>query len=213
MITVNDKLALFTKRIIDRQQKEYDDKVEALEVKMVVELDERKQMLVKDRITYEIALLKGVKTERTQRLSNARSERKRRLLLKRKEMIDELLDGVKKYTLAFVKSNAYENYLKTMINKHHMMIKNMGDFKLYLNEDDLMYKKMFKDMFEALDLNCISIEVSHRRILGGAILVKNDETTRLDLSLDSIIEDNKQYMGQLIYDMLEEAGEFSGKQS
>jgi len=45
------------------------------------------------------------------------------------------------------------------------------------------------------------------------IILKSDQTTRLDFSLDSVIEDNRKYMGQLIYDMLEEAGEFSGKQS
>ncbi|MBI9015043.1 MAG: hypothetical protein JEZ08_22620 [Clostridiales bacterium] len=213
MITVNDKLKLFTKRIIDRQQEEYDDKVQALEEKMVVELEERKQMLVKDRTRYETSLLKGVKTERAQRLSNARSERKRRLLLKRKDMIDVLLTGVKDYTLEFVNTKEYENYLKKMIEKHQEMIRRMGAFKMFVHERDLMYKDMFIHLFNTLELECTSIEISEKRMLGGAIFIKDDQTTRLDLSLYSVIEDNKKYMGQLIYDMLEEAGEFSGKQS
>jgi len=213
MITVNDKLKLFTKRIIDRQQDEYDDKVQALEEKMVVELEERKQMLVKDRTRYETSLLKGVKTERSQRLSNARSERKRRLLLKRKEMIDVLLTGVKDYTLDFVNTKEYETYLKKMIEKHQEMIHKMGSFTMYVHERDLKFKEMFIDLFGKLELECTSIEASEKRMLGGAVLIKSDKTTRMDLSLDSVIEDNKKYMGQLIYDMLEEAGEFSGKQS
>jgi len=213
MITVNDKLKLFTKRIIDRQQDEYDDKVQALEEKMVVELEERKQMLVKDRTRYETSLLKGVKTERAQRLSNARSERKRRLLLKRKEMIDVLLTGVKDYTLEFVNTKEYETYLKKTIVKHQETIRKMGSFIMIVHERDLIYKEMFIDLFDSLNLECMSIEVSRKRMLGGAILMKSDKTTRMDLSLDSVIEDNKKYMGQLIYDMLEEAGEFSGKQS
>ena len=53
MITVNDKLKLFTKRIIDRQQEAYDEKVDSLENKMVVELKERKKMLERDRSRYE----------------------------------------------------------------------------------------------------------------------------------------------------------------
>ena len=213
MITVNDKLKLFTKRIIDRQQDEYDDKVQALEEKMVVDLEERKQMLVKDRTRYETSLLKGVKTERAQRLSNARSERKRRLLLKRKEMIDVLLTGVKDYTLEFVNTKEYETYLRKMIEKHQEMIRKMGSFIMFVHERDLIYKEMFIDLFDSLNLECTSVEVSEKRMLGGAILMKSDKTTRMDLSLDSVIEDNKKYMGQLIYDMLEEAGEFSGKQS
>lgn len=213
MITVNDKLKLFTKRIIDRQQKEYDDKVHELEEKMIVELEERKQMLVRDRVKYEATLLKGIKTERSQRLSNARSERKRRLLLKRKEMIDVLLEGVKTYTLDFVETKDYEKYLKNMIKNHKEMIASMGEFELFVNERDMVYRNMFYILFDELELNCVGIEMNPKRMLGGALIVKEDKSTRLDLSLDSVIEDNKKYMGQLIYDMLEEAGEFSGKQS
>jgi vacuolar-type H+-ATPase subunit E/Vma4 len=69
---------------------------------------------------------------------------------------------------------------------------------------------MLLDLFEKLEFECLHIEVSHQKFLGGAIILKSDKTARLDLTLDSVIEDNKKYMGQLIYDMLEEAGEFSG---
>lgn len=213
MITVNDKLKLFTKRIIDRQQQAYDDKVEVLEAEMVEELKERKKMLEKDRSKYEATLLKSIKGERAQRLSNARSERKRRLLLKRREMIDELLVGVKTYTSKFVETEAYEVYLKKMFRTHAKTILQVGEFNLYINERDLIYKDMLLALFEELDFQCLHIEVSHLKFLGGAIIMKSDKTTRLDLTLDSVIEDNKKYMGQLIYDMLEEAGEFSGKQS
>ncbi|MCH4889379.1 hypothetical protein EZV73_17405 [Acidaminobacter sp. JC074] len=213
MITVNDKLKLFTKRIIDRQQDAYDEKVEGLENKMVIELAERKKMLERDRARYEDSLLRGIKNERSQRLSNARSERKRRLLLKRKTMIDELLSGVKAYTKEFVETEDYEKYLKNIFVKNRDMMASLGAFTVYVNEKDTKYKDMLLDQCKALDLLCESVEKSDKRILGGVIILKADKTTRLDFSLDSVIEDNRKYMGQLIYDMLEEAGEFSGKQS
>ncbi len=210
MITVDDKLNLFTKRIIDRQQQEYDSKVESLEVKMLEDLEDRKKMLMNDRSRYETTLLKGIKNERSQRLSNARSERKRRLLLKRKEMIDVLLEGVKSYTSEFVHTDEYESYLKNMVEKNQSVIKRIGSFKVYLNEKDFKFESMLTSLFDSLEIECSGIEVSKKKILGGMIILKSDQTTRLDLSLDSVIEDNKKYMGQLIYDMLEEAGEFSG---
>jgi vacuolar-type H+-ATPase subunit E/Vma4 len=213
MITVNDKLKLFTKRIIDLQQKTYDEKVESLEKQMVIDLEERKKVLLRDRKKYETTLLKGINNERASRLSNARSERKRRLLLKRKEMIDELLEGVKAYTKNFVHTDDYILYMKQTIQKHNRVIKALGEFDFLVNERDLKYKEVFEDLFKSLDLNCLKVSVCEKKILGGAIIVKSDRSSRLDLSLDSVIEDNKKYMGQLIYDMLEEAGEFSGKQS
>lgn len=213
MITVNDKLKLFTKRIIDRQQEAYDDKVDALESKMVEELKERKQMLEKDRKKYEQSLLKGVVNEKAQRLSNARSEQKRRLLLKRKEMIDELLDGVRDYTTAFVDSENYLEYLNQIIEKNIEMIKGLGSFVLFVSEKDYAKKAEIQALFKAHELSCLATQPLKKRMIGGFILVREDRTSRLDFTLDAVIEDNKKYMGQLIYNMLEEAGEFSGKQS
>ena len=213
MITVNDKLKLFTKRIIDRQQDAYDDKVESLENKMVVELAERKKMLERDRSRYEDSLLRGIKNERSQRLSNARSERKRRLLLKRKTMIDELLMGVKDYTKEFVETVEYETYLKNIFINNRDVMASLGAFIVYVNEKDTKFSDVLLSQCKALGLSCESVEKSDKRILGGVIILKYDKSTRLDFSLDSVIEDNRKFMGQLIYDMLEEAGEFSGKQS
>jgi len=213
MITVNDKLKLFTKRIIDRQQEAYDEKVDSLENKMVVELKERKKMLERDRSRYEDSLLKGIKNERSQRLSNARSERKRRLLLKRKTMIDELLMGVKAYTKEFVTTAEYEMYLKDILKEHRDVINHLGAFQIYVNKNDFKFKDILIRQCRELELSCESVIEYDKRMLGGVIILKSDQTTRLDFSLDSVIEDNRKYMGQLIYDMLEEAGEFSGKQS
>lgn len=209
MITVQDKLNMFTKRIVEKRQTAYDEKVQTLEEKMVIELADRKKMLERDRKRYEESLLKGIKSEKAQRLSNARSESKRRLLLKRKTMIDTLLDGVKAYTLDFVKTPAYESYLVDLIKKHHLGIKSLGHFIMYLNEEDIHYKPKLGKVLQDLDCSCDAIEVYDKPLIGGAIFYQIDSALRIDLSLNSTIEDNKKYMGQLIYNLLEEAGEVS----
>jgi vacuolar-type H+-ATPase subunit E/Vma4 len=210
MITVQDKLNLFTKRIVERRQDAYDQKVQALEEKMVVELADRKKMLERDRKRYEESLLKGVRSERLQRLSNARSEKKRRLLLKRKTMIDVVLEGVKDYTLQFVESDTYENYLLDLVSEHVSTVKDLGCFDLYLRQKDMQYADKLDALLRGKSCNLGEIMVYDKPILGGVIFYQVDGNVRVDLSLDSIIEDNKKYMGQLIYDLLEEAGEFDG---
>lgn len=208
MITVQDKLKLFTKRIVDLRRKAYDEKVRELEEHMVVELAERKKMLERDRKRYEESLLKGIKEEKMQRLSNARSEKKRRLLLKRKTMIDTLLEGVKSYTKEFVVTDDYGQYLDSLIDDYIDTIKELNHFKLYMNElDHNKHKERIMAKLAKYDCTCEGIAIYEKPLIGGLIFYKSDGTTRIDLSLDSIIEDNKKYMGQLIYNMLEEAGE------
>lgn len=212
MITVNDKLRLFKKRIVDTRQIEYDAKVEALEKQMAEDFTARKILLEKDRQRYEDSLLKGIKNEKHQRLANARSEKKRRLLLKRKTMIDTLLDGVKAYAKAFVKTEAYFGYLGKVVEEHRRVIEHLGHFDVYLNSDDYHHRRYgLSKVFRHLGLMCDEIHIYEQDMIGGMILIKNDQSTRLDLSIDSVIEDNRKYMGQLIYNILEEAGEFDEK--
>lgn len=211
MITVNDKLRVFKKHIIDTRQKAYDEKVRVLEDKMTQEFAERKVLLEKDRKRYEQTLLKGVKAERNQRLSNARSEKKRRLLKKRRDMIETLLDGVKAYTKSFVHSDDYLVYLEKVIKRHQKVIEKLGEFELYMNEYDYkLHQYEIRKLFRKYGLLCMEAHVYEQPIIGGVILVKEDGSTRIDLSVDSVIEDNRTYMGQLIYDILKEAGEISG---
>ncbi|MBN2795156.1 MAG: hypothetical protein JXR88_07105 [Clostridia bacterium] len=212
MITVNDKLRLFSKRIVEKRQLEYDAKVVALEEKMASEFASRQVLLEKERMKYEDSLLKGVKKEKHQRLANARSEKKRRLLLKKRTMIDTLLEGVKTYAQEFVNSEAYFGYLGQVIEKHYEIIAHLGHFEVYLNQKDYHDRRYgLSKVFKHLGLSCDEFHVYEKPIIGGMILMKKDQTTRLDLSIDSVIEDNRRYMGQLIYNILEEAGEFSEK--
>lgn len=214
MITVNDKLKLFTKRIIETKQKEYDEKVAKLEGEMLSEFAERKETLLRDRVKYETSLLKGIKSERDQRLSNARSEKKRRLLLKRKEMIDSLIEGVKKYTIEFTNSDEYEKYLINTVKENINLIRTMDEFILYLREEDyLKYKDILRKLLldGGIDLNKFLINKYDSKILGGLVMIKKDGSTRLDLSLDAVIVENREYMGRLIYKILEEAGETNVK--
>lgn len=208
MITVNDKLKLFSKRVVDRRQKQYDDKVIDLEEQMLNDLHERKSMLEKDRSKYEITLLKGIKAEQKQRLSNARSEKKRRLLLKRKNMIEVLLKGVQDYTRDFVQTDDYFDYLQQTCLEHKEEIQGLGEFDVYVNAED--YKKLkgqLSKLFKSLGFQCRDYKIYNQKIIGGMVLLKTDGKSRIDMSLDSVIEDNRTYMGQLIYGILEEAGE------
>ena len=214
MITVNDKIKLFTKRVLETKQNEYDKKVLELEEKMVYELEDRKKNLVSEREKYEKMLLKGIKSEHVSRLSNARSEKKRRLLLKRKEMMDSLLDGVTEYTKEFVDTEEYENYLYKIIKTNIGIIKTMGEMTIHLRkEDSIKHQKKIETILleENIKTSEFDFKIYEGRIIGGIIIMKLDKSSRIDMSLDSVIVDNREYMGQLIYELLEEAGEMNGK--
>lgn len=210
MITVNDKIKLFTKRVVESKLSLYDEKIFNLEKDLEKKIEERKSVFKKEKVRYEMSLLKGIKAEKKQRLSNARSEKKRRLLLKRKEMIDSLLVDVKEYTKEFVLSSEYENYIYSEINKYLNEIKYMKEIIIYMRKEDLKkYENFIRDIFlkEDIDDSLFEFKEYTEKLMGGIIIVKKDGSSKLDLSLDSVIVENREYMGQLIYTLLEETGE------
>lgn len=210
MITVNDKIKLFTKRVVESKLSLYDEKIFNLEKDLEKKIEERKSVFKKEKVRYEMSLLKGIKAEKKQRLSNARSEKKRRLLLKRKEMIDSLLVDVKEYTKEFVLSSEYENYIYNEINKYLNEIKYMKEIIIYMRKEDLKkYENFIRDIFlkEDIDDSLFEFKEYREKLMGGIIIVKKDGSSKLDLSLDSVIVENREYMGQLIYTLLEETGE------
>ncbi len=213
LITVNDKIKLFTKRILDIQEKEYKTKANILESQIANDYEISKDALIKSRDKYKSFLLKDLKAEKIQRLSNARSEKKRRILLRKKNMIDTLLKGVKEYSKEFVNSSSYDEYLLSEIKKNIDTIKSMGDIDVFLSEKDILKKEMIIKIFEESNVKITSdsFSVYEANIIGGIIFIRKDKTSKLDMSINSVIENNKEYMGQVIYKMLEKSGEVNDK--
>ncbi len=205
MITVDDKLKLFKKEIIDNKQKEYDNRVHELDIKLEEDFIKHKEGLEKERKEYEESLLYGVKLEKKKRLSEAKNKKRRAILKKRKEMIDSLMLGVIDYTKEFVKTEEYYDYLKWIIYSHISDISSLGGFTFYVNERDSAFKDEIITICKENNLSCMDGKVEE--MIGGIIFISEDNKCKLDFSLDSIIEDEDIYIGNLIYNMLVEEGD------
>ncbi len=205
MITVNDKLRLFKKEIIDNKEKEYQERIKELDIKLEEDFISHKEELNKERKDYEESLLYEVKLERKKRLSEAHNKKRKAILKKRKEMIDSLVEGVIDYTKEFVKTDEYYDYLKWVIYSNISEIASLGSFNIYINEKDYLKKEEIIKILKENHLNFI--DVKKEEIIGGFIFVSEDNKLKLDFSLDSIIEDEDIYIGNLIYNMLLEEGD------
>ncbi len=205
MITVDDKLKLFKKEIIDNKQKEYDKRVNELDIKLEEDFIKHKEELEKERKEYEESLLYSIKLEKKKRLSEAKNKKRRAILKKRKEMIDSLVMGVIDYTKEFVKTEEYYDYLKWIIYSHISDISSLGSFTFYVNERDNNFKDEIIAICKENNLSCMDGKV--KEMIGGIVFISEDNKCKLDFSLDSIIEDEDIYIGNLIYNMLVEEGD------
>ncbi len=111
----------------------------------------------------------------------------------------------------FVNSNEYKTYLSNIISKLSDGIKNYGkkDIVIYVtNNDKEKYSDFIKNEINKTNSNKVIFKTTED-ITGGLIAEFTEKNVKIDLSIDAVLEDNKTYIMQTIFETLE-AGDYNG---
>ncbi len=210
MITVEEKLNVFTKLVLEKVQKEYEEKLTELEKKNDNVLNEhrkkiedKKEKIIKDMIN------KG-KIEKNRLISRASVEKKRKILTKRQELIDRLIKNITDKVNNFTQEESYKTYLQKVTIKVLENLKDKNNIQLYITKRDsekymVEIQNKVKDL--GIDINNIEIKTLENEYIGGVIGLDKDKTVRIDQSLKTLIEDNRDVIGTRLNKALEEMGD------
>ncbi|WP_338537394.1 V-type ATP synthase subunit E [Helicovermis profundi] len=209
MVTIDDKLELFRDVVIDRVQKEIDKKASIIdkENKKIVEnyqstIDEKTEEFTKN-------FLEEAYLEKKNTISNAKRKVKSNVLKVKKNMIDKVFSDVVDLVKQFVFSDDYKKYLRKIIdeaivelNNENIILVEIG--KNFTIEKDVILECLIEKGY--LEEN-VKFKILDNNLIGGAIFLNDSMMYRIDYCLDSLIEHNRVYIGQLVFEMLNEAGE------
>ena len=111
MITIEEKLNVFTKLVLGHVQVEYEEKYNEINRQNNAIIEEHKQKLVqkKERIIEEY-ILKG-KNERNRLISQGTIERKRKILSRKQQFIEKIVEELYDMALEFCNSQEYEGFM------------------------------------------------------------------------------------------------------
>jgi len=210
MITIDDKLELFKKVVLQRVVDEFEEKFDALETEHDRALKEFEKYVLIRKAAFIQQMEEKAQGERKRLISQAKSVAKNQVLHTRHALIDELIDAVKDRIHIFVESEIYtmflQDNLKATLEKFH----EFDDIIVELTQHDhFEYGDMIENSLHkaGYTMKHIKLVSTEEDIIGGFVVYNGPKSVRIDFSLAAVISDNKRFMGQLVYEILNEAGD------
>lgn len=211
MITIKDKLDIFRKLIYEEEEEKYkkalkdlDEKARHLIENKKLEIEKKKEEMAKKEAILE-------ETQKNRVISERRQELNSKLLLKRKEILEDLIASLKEKAINFTLTDEYKDAVIKSISEVLLKIDDR-DLIITITEEDR--KKLESSIFNLAKVNNKSISIStvpKSKIIGGFIISDKEKTYNIDNSYKTIIEENRYEIGKRLYKALEEAGDLQWK--
>ena len=206
MITIEEKLNVFTKLVLGHVQVEYEEKYNEINRQNNAIIEEHKQKLVqkKERIIEEY-ILKG-KNERNRLISQGTIERKRKILSRKQQFIEKIVEELYDMALEFCNSQEYEGFMVRILEDILERFSEEKAIRIFVNDRDLKkFSQLFMKLIEkrSFSQDSIYIATSKDEIVGGLVVYNEDMTLKVDSSINTIIEGHRWKIGQRIYEALQ----------
>lgn len=212
MITIEEKLNIFSKLVFEKEQNKSDEKLddmykrnEEITQQHKKELENKAQEIIKRKI-------KEGERKKNEIISKANIEVRNKLLNKKQELLKDMIEEMENRARKFINTKEYESYQISNLMDAFSALDLNGKIQIYLTVKDM---DIFSEKIKKIVLNQgfqkqnIELTSTNKDIIGGAIIVDHEKGIRVDTTLKTLIEDNKDYIGRKVYECLEKAGDSS----
>lgn len=209
MITVENKVELFRKIVLDKIKKDFTQIKKDFDDKKAVEtLIIEKEAKEKSEIFVEKFILKAEVTKE-KAILDANKNSKEEILKTRNRIIDEVYQSVLDKCSVFLNEKNYFEFIENLIESVKGDTLSFDEINVYLVKNDFnenldLFKSLFNNSFKEKEINFYESEIDFR---GGFILYNKNKSVKLDVSLESIISRNKTFIGNEVNKVLDKDGE------
>lgn len=205
MITIEEKIKLFYKLLNQSMDIHLTEDLMELESSYEFKLEKLKNNVDKEAKEIEEKALKRAEIKRAESISKSKVIIKKDIMALKEKHYYIFMDKFRNILKEFVNSNEYESYLSKIISKLSDGIKNYkeSDLVLYVtNKDNDKYGDFIKNELNKNNDNNIILKTTEN-IIGGIIAEFTEKNIKVDMSIDAVLEDNKTYIMQTIFETLE----------
>ena len=206
MVTIEQKLLLFSKLINKSMDKSLNEALKEMEKQYELKIKKNMDETNKLAKFIEEKAAKKAEMKRNESLSRSKVIIKREIIVLKEKYYYIFMDKFKNRLSEFVDSEEYKTYLYSLISNAENLLNNYeeSDLVVYLSEKD---KQKYSDLINtelSKNKNCKNVEFkSTNDIIGGFIAIIADKNIKMDLSIDAVLEDNETYIMQTIFEALE----------
>lgn len=210
MITLEEKLALFDKVVFEKVLGEFNKKLEELEKRNETLIKEYEEEVIQKSEKYKEEIIREAEDSEKKILTKAKNSAKSEVLNMRQALMNDLIEEIKVELLKFTETKAYLNYLEKIVKE------NLEDIQAFESLVVALMPARFEEAKSTVmktieasggSFDSIEFEESDYDFLGGAYFLNGDGTMRIDGSLERLIEANEKFIGHLLYETLNKAGD------
>ncbi len=210
MITVEKKLNIFSKLILEKEQNESDVKLEEMKKNNEKTIQAHKKKLEQKAKEIINNKVNKANMEKNAMMSKVTGDAKNKILTKKRELLERLMEGIRDKARLFTDTPEYEGYLqKSFIEVLSSLEEEQGVIIHVMQRDIERYKeKLITTMVQkGINQSDVDITPSTSDIIGGLLGQNKSQTIRIDATISTIIEDGKSIIGQILYEELKKAGD------
>lgn len=205
MITLDNKIELFSKLVLDKARGEYKEAMAQLEAVHAQKRQEMEASLEKQGRQYTREMESRAQHEKKKIISRAKGQARKNVLVKKEELFLQLKERLVKEIRRYCETERYPVFLKEKIDRsREELLVLRGELTVICRSSD---EELIRHLLREAGLENPLVFDFDDEILGGLTLVDHDRGVKVTMTIDSVIEENTVYLGGLIHDLLREAGE------
>ena len=165
-------------KLLENVQKEYSERIDAKENELLQGAYENIQPNIQ-----------SARKSANERALHAELDSKKKLIMRREEIIDDVMKLSRAKIVEFIESDKYEEWLLSKIEKALFEV-GKGSKTIYISSDDIKLKEKIEQI---PDTSRITVEASGEKdFLGGAKVLNTDRKVAVDYSFKEMLSEEKQ---------------------
>lgn len=203
--SIEDKISLFTKVIVERIELDFQQKKE----KLVKYYESQRSTIIKDNEKRKKEAIesatKDAVTKKQQMILRSRSAIHLEVLRKKQEFIESIMEEVKKKTKTFTSTAEYIEFLKEAIKQVLSRFSDDQFVNFSFSSDDIKnnQKVILSTIKSFRDEDTYKIEANNS-LMGGVFVKSGDGRLEIDFTVNNIMEDSKKLIGEYLSSWLNE---------
>lgn len=209
MVTIEQKLSLFSKLLQQDIKAEIGEKIEAMEKEYEGIMAEHKRKVDKDADDLIEHARKKAEIKRLELISKAKMKTKKESMIAKEKYIGIFIEQLKCRVQAFKETPGYKVYLEQVIDTLEHLEVYDTDFIVYMTSKDMTdYGEAVIEQIAQKGISKERLKLAQKEesMLGGVILDSPEKNLRIDLSIRTLIEDHKDEIVKQLFHAIGEVG-------
>ena len=204
MVTIEQKLSLFSNLLHRTMDEAFKLEMEKLRKEYEVKMQKDKEAVDKEAENIINSARKRAEAERTEQISRNRVELKKEYMFLKEKYFSVLMDRIKKELDTFADSEGYTAYMKKLAGKLETLVPASKRLEISLAGRDCdKYSVLLRQVLSDAKWEELVFKPAEDDITGGFIVEDPENNIRIDMSLKSLLEDNRSYIMQTLFQAIE----------